>query len=611
MEKKTDINSLIGLLLLGLIFFWFISQNQKKIEKEAPSSEETSSGNADAKNTPTPLDSLKQDYALISPNKKHDINKEGESLLENENLLLKVSNRGGWFSEVFLKKFKPYINYKENKDGMVYMVKNQNADFSLQLITSDNKIINTKDEYFIPKFSKAKEGQRLSMRLDIEQGKYIEYVYFLKPGEYMIDFSIQSKGLNGFLNSAQDVQLQWNVQSFFREKSRRLEERNNEFYYTYQDNRVSYDANDDGLVEQNLGWIASRQNFFTSTLITNSKFKTAEMAISPIQDDSIYIKKFQTKAPLSLTGGELDYSMNWYYGPVDYDILKEYGLKLEKQVQFGWTIFRAVNLYFINKIFKLLRSWGLGYGLIIFMMTIVIKIVLSPVTYKQYLQSAKMRVLKPQIDALNKKNQNTDPLKRQQETMKLYRKVGVNPMAGCLPAILQMPILYAMFRFFPSLIELRQKRFLWADDLSSYDSILEMSFNIPFYGSHISLFTILMALSLFFYTQMSGTQMPQSRQQGMPDMKFMFYIMPFMMLFFFNEYASGLSYYYFIANFTTIILVLIIKKFVINEEKILKQMEEYKAKPKKRSKFGKRLDNIMKQAQERQKQNQRNTKKRK
>ena len=603
MKNKTDVNSLIGLLLISAILFWYISQNQpESSEGKVPASEQTSSGKTNDKDPLTTISPSTQDSIDFADSKKDSVNIEGKTLLENENLLLKVSNRGGWFSDVSLKKFRPYIDYKENKAGMIHMVQNGNAHFGLQFITSDNRIINTKNLHFKPTLKKTGERQTLSMKLDIEKGKYIEYIYTLVPGEHMIGFSIRSQGLNGFWSPTQEVQLEWSVLSFFKEKSRKLEQYNNEFYYMYQDDRVSYDANDQGFTEQDVSWVASRQNFFSSILLTQTKFKTAEMAIGDVSDDTTYIKQFHTKAPLVLTNGELDYTMNWYYGPVDYDILKSYGQKLEKQVQFGWTIFRAVNLYFINPIFRFLRSMGLGYGLIIFLMTIVIKIVLSPVTYKQYLQSAKMRVLKPQIDKITEKNKDQDPIKRQQETMKLYRTVGVNPAAGCLPALLQMPILYALFRFFPSLIELRQQKFLWADDLSSYDSILNLPFSIPFYGAHVSLFTLLMALSLFFYTKLSGTQMPQSRQPGMPDMKFMFYLMPFMMLFFFNEYASGLSYYYFIANFTTIILVLVIKRFVIDEEKILKKMEEHKTSPKKQSKFSKRLDQMMKQAQERQKQ---------
>ena len=604
MEKKTDVNSLIGLLLISAILFWYISQNQfQPPERKTPDSEKTTSGKTNSKHPlATAIDSLKHDSTALVLGKKDSINREGETLLENENLVLKVSNRGGWFSSVALKKFKPYRDYKENKEGMVHMVQNGNAHFGLQFITSDNRVVNTKNLYFKPALSKTDEGQILSMKLNIEQGKYIEYIYTLKPREYMIDFSIRSEGLNGFYNPTQDVELEWSVRSFFREKSRRLEEYNNEFYYTYEDDRVSYDASDDGFAEQNVGWVASRQNFFTSTLLTNTKFKTAEMAIGPVLNDTTFIKQFHTKAPLVLTNGELDYSMNWYYGPVDYDVLKSYDCKLEKQVQFGWTIIRTVNLYFINLIFKFLRNLGVSYGVIIFLMTIVIKIALSPITYRQYLQSAKMRVLKPQLDEIKGKNKNADPMKLQQETMKLYRRVGINPAAGCFPALLQMPILYALFRFFPSLIELRQKEFLWADDLSSYDSIFNLPFSIPFYGAHVSLFTLLMAISLFFYTKISGTQMPQSRQPGMPDMRFMFYLMPFMMLFFFNEYASGLSYYYFIANFTTILLVLVIKRFVIDEEKVLKKMEEHKANPKKQSKFSKRLEEMMKQAQERKKQ---------
>ncbi len=294
--------------------------------------------------------------------------------------------------------------------------------------------------------------------------------------------------------------------------------------------------------------------------------------------------------------------MSFYFGPNEYKTLKAGdpdngdNKGYEHIIDLGWGIFGYVNQYVIIPIFNFLEWVGLGYGLIIFLLTIIIKIILLPLMYKNYKSSAKMRVLKPEIDELNKKYPDKkDSVKKQQAQMKLYRETGVSPMAGCIPMIIQMPILYAMFRFFPSSIELRQESFLWADDLSGYDSILDLGFDIPLYGDHISLFTLLMAASTFFYTRMNSSQMSMPQQSGMPNMKIIMNFFPIMMIFFFNNFSAALSYYYFIANATSIGQMLLIKKYFINEDKIRATIEENKKKPKKKSKFASRMEEMQKQ----------------
>ena len=305
--------------------------------------------------------------------------------------------------------------------------------------------------------------------------------------------------------------------------------------------------------------------------------------------------------PLAFNNGEIDYKMNWYYGPTDYKILKTYDRNIEHIVSLGWGIFGWINKWIFIPIFGFLSSF-ISYGIAIIIFTIIIKIAMSPITYKSFLSQAKMKVLRPEITELNEKFAK-DPMKKQQETMKLYNKAGVNPMAGCIPALIQLPFMYASFQFFPSAIELRQKGFLWADDLSSFDAVLKLPFYIPFYGNHVSLFPILAAIAIFFYMKMTtGDQaMSQPAQEGMPDMakimKVMIYISPLMMLFFFNNYGSGLSLYNFISNLITIGIMIVIKRYVVDEQKIHAQIQENKLKPKTQSKFQKKMQDMMEQAE--------------
>ena len=303
--------------------------------------------------------------------------------------------------------------------------------------------------------------------------------------------------------------------------------------------------------------------------------------------------------------------MKWYYGPSDYAILKSYkNSNIKETIDLGWGIFGAINKAIFIPIFGFLAGYMTNFGLIIILMTIIVRIIMSPLVYKSYLSSAKMKVIRPEMQAINDKYPGKEnAMKRQQETMAIQRKSGVSMMSGCIPALLQMPIFFALFRFFPSNIELRQKGFLWADDLSSYDAIFQLPFDIPFYGAHVSLFPILASLAIFFYMKMNQSQqanMQAPQQEGMPDMqkmmKMMIYFSPVMMLFFFNSYASALSLYYFISNLLTIVIMLVIKHYVIDEAKIHAQIEENKKRPeKKKSKFRQRMDDAMKQAQEQQK----------
>jgi YidC/Oxa1 family membrane protein insertase len=369
---------------------------------------------------------------------------------------------------------------------------------------------------------------------------------------------------------------------------------------------------DDDADETDVNWVAFKQHFFSSILISEQAFTTAKLASNTLlkdeEIDTNFTKAFSLKAPLALQGGEFNYNMNWYIGPNDYHILKKYDRNIKEVVNLGWGIFGYINRFVFVPVFNFLQGFIGNYGLIIILLTIIVRIIMSPLVYKSYLSSAKMKVLRPEMEEINKRLPGKEnAMKRQQETMAIQSKAGVSPLSGCIPALLQMPVFFALFRFFPSNIDLRQKGFLWADDLSAYDSIFELPFNIPMYGSHISLFPILASIAIFFYMRMSQSQqmnMQQPTQEGMPDMqkmmKMMMYFSPIMMLVFFNMYASSLSLYYFVSNLLTISIMLVIKNYILDEDKIHAQIQENKKKPKKEGKFRKRLNEAMKQAQDQQ-----------
>jgi YidC/Oxa1 family membrane protein insertase len=362
-------------------------------------------------------------------------------------------------------------------------------------------------------------------------------------------------------------------------------------------------------VENDVTYIAFKQHFFTSVLLTNTPFAKAEMSsnnlVNDVETDTIFTKSFKANIPLAFKNGDLSHEMNWYYGPADYKILNSYKRNLDEIVPLGWGIFGWINKFLFIPAYGFLSMY-MSEGLAIILFTILIKLILSPITYKSFLSQAKMKVLRPEIADLNEKY-SKEPMKKQQETMKLYGKAGVNPMAGCIPALLQMPVFYALFQFFPSEINLRQQGFLWADDLSSFDSVLKLPFYIPLYGDHVSVFPILASIAIFFYMKMTtGDQaMSAPPQEGMPDMqkimKVMIYVSPLMMLLFFNSYASGLSLYYFISNFITIGIMLVIKNYIIDSDKIHSQIQENKLKEKPQSKFQKKMQEMMQQAEEQKK----------
>jgi YidC/Oxa1 family membrane protein insertase len=620
--KKFDPNSIIGFVLIFGILLWIMWQNQPteadiaadKVKKELVIQDaKTKEAEAKVKAEPTvitagdtmQLAQLKKSLGDFAYSATLPSAKESYTTIENKLVKLKIANKGGYIVEATLKNFE---RFREGSGQLVKLIKENNAHLNVQLLTSDNRTLNTKDLYFEPTLTKNGSDQILVMRLKAGANEYLEYKYVLKADDYMLDFDIQSQGLNKILNVSKPLQLEWDLKSYTNEKSTSYENRYSELYYEHEDGKSDYlglGHNESETVE-NVSYIAFKQHFFSSILLTDTSFKNSELysdnLVNDEQIDTIFTKQFKAIVPLAFKNGEISEKMNWYYGPTDYKLLKSYDRNIEDIVALGWGIFGWINRHAFIPVYGFL-SMFIQHGWAIILFTILVKLVLSPITYKSFLSQAKMKVLRPEINELGEKFKK-DPMKKQQETMKLYNKAGVNPMAGCVPGLLQMPVFYALFQFFPSAIGLRQEGFLWANDLSSYDSIYELPFHIPFYGNHISLFPILASIAIFFYMKMTtgDQQMAQPQQEGMPDMakmmKIMIYVSPLMMLFFFNSYASGLSLYYFVSNTITIGIMLVIKNYIVDDEKIHAQIQENKKKePKKQGKFQRKLQEVMEQAE--------------
>lgn len=619
-EKKLDINSIIGFVLIfGILIFMFY-QNQPtpeeleaqkaekaRVEAAAKQAEETkkNEGAAPVKQVQT----INPNDSTAVANYKSAVGafgftqvSDGTTKLENEVLYLEVSNKGGQIVEARMK------NYVTYDSVPVYLVKDGNANFALNFSTSDNRVLSTADLFFEPTLSKNGDNQVLSMKAKVANNQFLEYRYEMKPGEYLVDFTVRSQGLNGIINDSRPISLEWYMKGIRHNKSVQYGNRYTRLTYNHDGGNISKLSESSDLdeeTEEDIKWLSYRQHFFSSILATDTHFETAELSSKNLVEeeskDILFTKEYNTRAPLKLQGGELSQNMHWYYGPTDVKILDDYKeLGLADSIPFGWGIFGWINRYVFTPFYGFLSSF-LPFGIAIIVMTIIVRLVLSPVTYKSYLSQAKMKVLKPEITEINEKFKD-NAMKKQQETMKLYNKAGVSPMSGCVPALLQLPIFYALFMFFPTSFELRQKPFLWAEDLSSYDTIFNLPFTIPFYGDHVSLFPILASVAIFFYMMMTtGQSMQMQQQPGMPNMKFIMYLSPIMMLFFFNNYASGLSLYYFVSNLITIFIMLAIKNYILDEDKIHAQIQENKKKPKKENRFQRKMREMMEQAEEQKK----------
>jgi YidC/Oxa1 family membrane protein insertase len=537
-------------------------------------------------------------------------------IIENEVLKLKVSRKGGVITYAEVKNFRTYDTLP------LVLFDKSTAEFSLLL---NDKHVETKDLYFVPLLNGMEsdqdsfyvaDGQNLtfSMRVypndnngNIDRDRYLEFEYLISGDNYMLGFNLNMKGMYDYVMPGYSyMTMNWDLAMTGKEKDPEQERKQTTIYYKYKDADVDYlsemDKEDSEELKTKVNWISYKQQFFAATIIAENSFKTADISFNTDENSHLhkYLQTMHTEFTIPLSGSDVEkFPMKIYYGPNKYKILSSYNMDLDQQIPLGWGFFllQWINRYVTIPVFDFLSGFGWNYGIIILVLTVLLKIFLFPIAYKTYLSSAKMRVLKPEIDEIGEKfPKKEDSMKKQQATMALYKKAGVNPMAGCLPMLLQMPILFALFRFFPASIELRQQSFLWADDLSSYDVIFSWTQHIPllsdFYGNHVSLFTILMTISTILYTKMNNQMMSSSQQ--MPGMKTMMYLMPLMFLGFFNNYASGLSYYYFLANIITFSQMYLMRKFV-DEDAIHAKLQANKKKPAKKSKFQQKLEDMAKQ----------------
>ena len=592
-ENRNDPLTFIGFLLISIIImFWYYSnQNIPAIvENDTEKIENT----------------IAEDELLID-NKPKEIKEEDKYnfqqkklVLENDKMYLEIDTKG---ANITLLNLKGYTNYN---DESLMLVDQDNSSLNISIPDNQNsRVIDTKDIIFDSDI--LQENKKIKFTGYISDDDIIEIIYNLDNDSFMLDYQVKFNGFETYQNQ-NDFYISWIKDSFRNSKSLDYENRYTALSYGFEDEKDSYlsiTGSSDKIIDD-VNWISYREHFFSSILMFDDKLDKiqifSENLASIDELEKKYTKRFSTIIPIEINNSNSDFI--FYFGPTDYDALKEYNLGIENSVPVGWGIFGWINTFIFFPLFSFLTKY-FSYGISIIVLTIIVKILIAPITYKQYLSQAKMKVLKPEIEEINEKYKD-DPMKRQQETMSLYTRSGANPMAGCLPALAQMPIFFALFVFFPAAFSLRQKSFLWADDLSSYDSILDFGFYIPLYGDHISLFPILASVAIFFYTKMTtGGQMMPASQTGGVNMKLIMYLMPLMMLFFFNNYASGLSLYYFVSNLLTIMLMLLIKRFYIDDKKILREIEQNKQKPIKVGGFRARLQKAMEEAEKQKRNNER------
>jgi YidC/Oxa1 family membrane protein insertase len=529
--------------------------------------------------------------------------------LETDKLAFDFSTKGGILAAVYLKEYQSYTDFaSKSKKWIPLKLFGENDAVNELSFPLGGKQFSTGNQLFSVVDS-SKNG--ITFELKTEENQSIQFVYSLKPKAYDMDFEVKLKGFAGKVNP-KNVMLNWNADL---KKSERLLNAQRLvstvcFKYKNEDHDWLSEATDDEeKMEQTVEWIAFKQSYFSSIMKPVAGFDKAGSSLkikkfSETEDrNHSHIKRYEASMNLAFANtGDASAKINWFFGPNDYEVLKSYNSNYEDIINYGWGLFRWINIYAIQPLFNLLAGSGLGFGIVILLVTLIIKLFLMPIQWKMYVSSAKMRILKPEIDELNAKFPNKeDAMKKQMEMMSLYRTSGASPLAGCVPMLIQMPILLAVFRFFPAAFELRQKPFLWAEDLSSYDSVYDFGTYLPLYGDHISLFTLLMAVTTLVYTYVNSGNMQQPTQPGMPNMKVIMYIFPFMMIFFFNNYSSGLSYYYFISTLISILIMLAIKQFFVDEDKLKEKMAARKAAAtsgnsgvKKKSKFQERLEQMQK-----------------
>ena len=597
-EKKFDPYQFIGFILIALILTWMLYRNGPQ---------ETVQTKNDKQTINAPLNQAIQD-SIQSQQKIKAYGDLGNFFIPNDqsniqfttnSMIVEIQSKGAEINTLLLSEFENY------DDLPIPMIKNENSKFNVSLYTRDGRVLNTRDFYFKTSISEKDDEFVVSLKSSISKSMYVVFEYIFPKNGYMFKVNFKSVGMESLLDNNQPPKINWSTNVFRNSRSIDYENRYTELTFGYEDDRVDYLSlsGDDEEDRENIRWISYRQHFFSAILIPESSIKSVKLKSKDLSGDQIFEEKFtkyfESSYLLPKQADNINATFKFYYGPTDYKTLQNLEGDLEASIPMGWGIFGWINKFIFLPLFGFLSSF-LSYGIAIIVMTIIVRLLMSPVTYKSYVSQIKMKVLRPDIEAISAKFKD-DAVKRQQETMSLYTRAGANPMSGCIPALIQLPVFYALFSFFPVAFVLRDKSFLWADDLSSFDSILDLGFNIPFYGDHVSLFPILASVAIFFYTKMTTGQQPMPQQPGMPNMKIIMYLMPLMMLFFFNNYASGLSLYYFVSNLLTIILMIVIKNYIIDDTKIHAQIEENKSKPKKASGFSARLQKAIEEAEKQKK----------
>ena len=605
-ENKIDPYQILGFVLLSIAFVWYIytvpdvnqypssSQNENPVEKKSEQKIEFSENNFSSNNLGKKDGLNRFNQPTTNSEKTFE-----DVTIENGDLFLKFSSKGGIISEALLKNFNDY------KGDPLFVVKDFNQKLNLSFSTLDGRLINTQNYFFEPIINEDSERTIVKMMLNISEKQSLVFEYILPKTGFMLDFNIKSRGFNNIIDTNKSISLNWDLKAFRQAKSVDYENRYSQLYYQYDGGDTNYlsSYSDSDKNEDSVTWISYGQHFFNSILVLDSPIDNVSFESKKLFEDQgkdvLFTKNYITNIPIKMNQSEFGSEFNFYIGPNDYDVLKKYENNIYESIYFGWGIFGWINRFIYFPLFGFLSKY-FSAGLVVILMTIITRLAMSPVTYKTYVSQARMKVIRPDVMELSEKYKN-DAVKKQQETMKLYNKAGANPLLGCVPALFQLPVFYALFCFFPIAFQLRGKSFLWADDLSSYDVIAELPFSIPWYGDHVSLLPILASIAIFFYTMMSSGAQMQPTQPGMPNMKFIMYLMPVMMLFFFNNYASAFSLYYFVSNILTILLMLTIKYFIIDEEKIRLQIQENKKKPSKQNRFQRKMQEMMDRAEEQRK----------
>lgn len=617
-----DKNSWLGLILIvGVMMVWgyFSKPTEEEIAKQKQKQDSIERVREKANLQEIRInDQAKQNATLSTPEQKPQeliaddmqqlygdfstfaIGERELKTVETDLLKIKFLNQGGRIYSVELKDYKTYDSLP------LVLFSGDSTEFGLNFF-AQNRNISTNQLFFELTEGDNFEGiankpVTLKYTLSFSDGGYIEYKYIISPDSYVVDFDIKFEKVNNLISASTGfISLNWKSYISGFEKGRKWETQNTTIYYKFLDSDVeslgmrSESAQED--LTTHVKWISYKQQFFNVALIADNYFSNGIVKSETEPVNPKYIKYFTSDISLAYNGKQSEsFPMSFYFGPNHYKTLKKLDIDLEKIIELGWSVIRWVNVGLVIPLFNWLGKFISNYGIIILLLTIIIKVLIFPFTYKSFMSTAKMKALKPEIDKITAKfTKKEDAMKKQQATMALYKKVGVSPMGGCLPMLFQMPILIAMFRFFPNSIELRQQPFLWATDLSTYDAVIHLPFTVPFgFGDHISLFCLLMTIVNIVYMKFND-QMSMSNQQ-MPGMKYMMYMMPFMMLFWFNSYASALSYYYFLSLLITIIQTWLIRRNV-NDEEILAKLKAAQAnkKPAKKSKWQQRMENMAKQ----------------